>query len=289
VSQPDDLATMPRLRSVATLALVAIAGGLFVTTAFAASRAQQRWVPGVVDSIAAPPSGSDPLPGAERAAAGGAVELMASGVGVPSPQPTSAGIAAVTPLTPTTVRIVDPAWVAEFAARAHIPAPAIRAYATAVLDLQDEQPACRLGWTTLAAIGQMESGNGTWHGAQLREDGTTTVPIVGPALSGGPDHAAIPASALGTSLHGDPTWEHAVGPMQFLPSTWKRWAADGDRDGIANPNDLDDAALAAARYLCASGADLSTGPGWQRAVLSYNHSDSYVEAIRAIATAIAAT
>ncbi len=47
-----------------------------------------------------------------------------------------------------------------------------------------------------------------------------------------------------------PTYDRAVGPMQFLPGTWGRWGSDGDRDGVSDPQDVDDAALAAARYLC---------------------------------------
>ena len=73
-------------------------------------------------------------------------------------------------------------------------------------------------------------------------------------------------------LHGDPEWDHAVGPLQFLPSTWETWGRDGDGDGTADPQDLDDAAAAAAAYLCGAGQDLTTGPGWSAAVYAYNHS-----------------
>ena len=73
------------------------------------------------------------------------------------------------------------------------------AYAQASLLLSVEQPACRMGWTTLARLGRIESEHGTLGGNHLR----------------------------------------------------------------------------AARYLCASGADLTTGKGWQRAIHSYNHSDVY--------------
>ena len=76
--------------------------------------------------------------------------------------------------------------------------------------------------------------------------------------------------------------------MQFIPSTWEQWAADGDRDGRADPQDIDDAALAAARYLCASGADLSTGTGWSAAIYSYNHSVDYVRSVYDAAQAYAA-
>ncbi len=92
--------------------------------------------------------------------------------------------------------------------------------------------------------------------------------------------AAIPDAAGG--------WARALGPLQFIPSTWRQWAADGDGDGRADPQDLDDAALAAAHYLCASGGDLSTGAGWSAAIYSYNHSAAYVRSVYAAAQAYAA-
>ena len=167
-------------------------------------------------------------------------------------------------------------WVATTSAATGIPDVALRAYADATLALALEQPACHVGWTTLAAIGGIESGHGTHGGALLRPDGTSSVRILGPALDGRPGFAAIPATPESTGWHGDPVWDHAVGPLQFLPSTWERWAADGDDDGVADPNDIDDAALAAARYLCASGHDLTGADAWHAAVYSYNHSDQYV-------------
>ena len=164
---------------------------------------------------------------------------------------------------------------------------ALQAYADATLVTARNQPGCRLGWTTLAAIGTIESGNGTHGGAQLLADGRPSRPILGPALDGGNGTAAIRARAEDTAWHGDPEWSHAVGPMQFLPSTWTRWASDGDDDGVLDPNDLDDAALAAARYLCASGADLTEPAGWQAAVLSYNHDPAYVAQVLATANGYA--
>nr|WP_302477633.1 lytic transglycosylase domain-containing protein [Aeromicrobium stalagmiti] len=70
-----------------------------------------------------------------------------------------------------------------------------------------------------------------------------------------------------------------MGPMQFIPSTWERWESDGSDDGTADPHNIYDAAYAAGRYLCASGADLTTGAGWTQAVFSYNHSDAYVRSV----------
>ena len=146
---------------------------------------------------------------------------------------------------------------ARTAALAGIPAPAVRAYARAQLGA----PAgCELGWTTFAGIGWVESQHGTLDGRHLRGDGTPSMPLVGPALDGAGAVAAIPADADGRTLHGKPVWDHAVGPMQFLPSTWAACGSDGDADGSADPQDLDDAAASAAAYVCAWGASL-TGRG----------------------------
>jgi membrane-bound lytic murein transglycosylase B len=158
----------------------------------------------------------------------------------------------------------DPAWVTRTAAAAGIPAPALRAYARAQL----ARPAgCAIGWTTLAGIGWVESQHGTLGGRTLREDGKSSTPIVGPALG---------------------ELDHAYGPMQFIPSTWERWASDGDGDGLADIDDLDDAAMTAMRYLCGSGYDLATGAGWSQAVFAYNHSQAYVDQVYASAQAYAA-
>jgi membrane-bound lytic murein transglycosylase B len=169
----------------------------------------------------------------------------------------------------------DPAWVDRMAGATGIQARALTAYAQASLLLAAEQPACRVGWTTLAGLGRIESEHGTLGGNYLLADGRPALPIIGPALDGGSGFAAIPATTDSTVLDGDPRWAHAIGPMQFIPSTWQRWASDGDGDRRSSPHDIDDAAYAAARYLCASGADLTTGTGWQRAIHSYNQSDVY--------------
>jgi hypothetical protein len=201
----------------------------------------------------------------------------------PSPV-TQTSAPAPAPAAAPAVPVVDPAWVSDTATKAGIPGPAVRAYANAQLG----KPAgCEVGWTTLAGIGWIESQHGTLDGRTLGEDGHADAPILGPALDGAGGYAAIRATSGSSVWHGDPEWDHAVGPMQFIPSTWGQWGTDGDADGTADPNDLDDAAATAVAYLCADGHDLTSGAGWADAVFGYNHDDSYVASVHAAASAYA--
>ena len=190
--------------------------------------------------------------------------------------------------TPTGPVKADPAWADRVAAHTDIGQIAALAYGTASLRLAAVHPGCKLGWSTLAGIGSIESGHGTHDGATLEPDGRTSHPILGPALDGSGHTAAIPSDSETVTWHGDPNWDHAVGPMQFIPSTWKKWGADASGDGVADPNNIADAAYTAGLYLCASGADLMTASGWTRAVFSYNHSDDYVRSVLSQANAYVA-
>ena len=186
--------------------------------------------------------------------------------------------AKVLPPSPSGIH-ASAAWIASTSASTGISPIAVRAYGDASLRLAKDQPGCHVGWTTLAGIGGIESGHGTTGGVTLLADGTTSQPILGPALDGSAGMATIRSDAESTRWHGDPQWDHAVGPMQFIPSTWHTWGVDGNGDGIADPNNISDAAFATARYLCASGGDMRTGQGWSRAIFSYNHSDDYVRSV----------
>lgn len=163
-----------------------------------------------------------------------------------------------------------------------IPAIVLAAYRDAAANLARSQPNCHLPVALLAAIGKVESGHA--HGGRVDANGTAVPPILGPPLDGTGGVAAIPDTDNG-ALDGNTTWDRAVGPMQFLPSTWRRWASDGNQDGVTDPENIWDASLAAARYLCADGRDLSTEPGVQAAVLSYNHSAAYLTLVGAWLTA----
>jgi membrane-bound lytic murein transglycosylase B len=179
----------------------------------------------------------------------------------------------------TSTPTVSAAWVSQVASSAGIPEAAVRAYAGATLRANRDDPGCHLGWTTLAGIGWVESQHGTIGGRVLANDGRPDPPVFGPPLDGRRGLAAIRTRGG--------VWERAAGPLQFLPSTWQRWAADGDGDGVLDPQDLDDASLAAGRYLCSAGGDLETGEGWVAAVRAYNHADAYVRAVYEAASAYA--
>ena len=194
----------------------------------------------------------------------------------------SAGITSAVNIT----RSTDAQWLTHAAAQTGIPARALQAYVAAAGAANESAPTCGIGWNTVAAIGFIESGHGTHGGGTLTAAGEASRPIIGPSLNG--DGFAAIADTDGGALDGDASWDHAVGPMQFIPSTWQLSGRDGNGDGEADPFNIDDAALTAASYLCGHGRDLRTAGGWADAIYSYNQSDSYVEQVRNRATTYAA-
>ena len=159
-----------------------------------------------------------------------------------------------------------------------VPSAALAAYRHAAATMAKADPACQISWTLLAAIGRVESNHGRFGGAQLGADGVSRPAIRGPQLDGAGAFAAIPDSDNGV-MDGDKVWDRAVGQMQFLPGTWRSIARDGDGNGTKDPNDIDDAALGAAVYLCGAGGSLANPTGMARAAFRYNHSDYYVQLV----------
>lgn len=186
-------------------------------------------------------------------------------------------------LPPSTDGRPDAGWVSSTSEATGIGTRALSAYARAANRIDGEDPDCRLAWNTLAGIADAESNHGAFGGATIGDDGVARPFIIGVPLDGSAGLKAIRDTDRG-EFDGDTTWDRAVGPFQFIPTTWQRWASDGDGDGATNPHDIEDAALAAGRYLCDSGGDLGGSRGWSDAVLTYNQSVSYATKVADTAT-----
>ncbi|GGW84802.1 lytic transglycosylase domain-containing protein [Streptomyces lomondensis] len=158
---------------------------------------------------------------------------------------------------------------------AGIPATVLDAYKKAESALRETKPGCNLPWQLLAAIGRVESGQA--RGGRVNADGTTLSPILGPQLDG--NGFALIRDTDNGAYDGNSTYDQAVGPMQFIPSTWAWAGRDGNGDGKKDPNNIYDAALAAGHYLCRNNWDLSDQGDLDRAILSYNNSREYLNLV----------
>ncbi|CAL9565132.1 lytic murein transglycosylase [Streptomyces sp. enrichment culture] len=158
---------------------------------------------------------------------------------------------------------------------AGIPATVLDAYKKAEAALREKKPGCNLPWQLLAAIGKVESGQA--RGGKVTADGTTLSPILGPQLDG--NGFALIRDTDNGAYDGNSAYDQAVGPMQFIPSTWAWAGRDGNGDGVEDPNNVYDAALAAGHYLCRFGWDLSDSKDLNRAILSYNQSTDYLNTV----------
>lgn len=167
-----------------------------------------------------------------------------------------------------------------------IPASALSAYRRAENLLGRADESCKLPWNLVAAIGRVESNHGRTGGNALNADGVAKPGIYGLLLDGRDGRAKITDTDNG-KIDKDPVLDRAVGPMQFIPGTWKTVGVDADNDGAKNPQDIDDAATSAGIYLCAGEGDLSKAADAATAVKRYNHSDSYVDLVLKISAAYA--
>ena len=163
-----------------------------------------------------------------------------------------------------------------------IPSMALTAYRNAERMMATSDPGCGISWNLLAGIGRIESGHANGGATDAR--GTAVRPIYGPTLDGTlPGNEVIVQS----SAAGRVSYARAMGPMQFLPGTWARYASDGDGDGMADPQNLYDATLAAARYLCSGGLNLRDQSQVLSSILRYNNSMPYAQNVLGWAAAYA--
>lgn len=159
-----------------------------------------------------------------------------------------------------------------------IPTAALAAYQRAEQVINDADKSCHIDWALIAAIGRVESDHGRYGGNTLDTKGVSHPGIYGIALNGTNNTQAI-SDTDGGLYDNDKVWDRAVGAMQFIPQTWSRVGVDADGDGKRNPQDIDDAALASAVYLCSGTDDLGSEAGRRASVFRYNHSNDYVDLV----------
>jgi membrane-bound lytic murein transglycosylase B len=174
--------------------------------------------------------------------------------------------------------LVDAEWLASTAAATDIPERSLAAYAGAALAKSATMPECGLSWNTIAGIGATESDHGRHGGSAVGADGTVTPPIYGVPLAGGEGVEHIPDSD-GGALDGDAEFDRAVGPFQLIPQTWRNWHTDGNGDGVEDPHNIDDAAMATANYLCRVSIHIDTEAGWIAAVSGFNSPQAYRDSV----------
>jgi membrane-bound lytic murein transglycosylase B len=181
-----------------------------------------------------------------------------------------------------TPSVPPPAIVVSSPGSMRIPAVPLAAYRNAEQKMAVAAPGCGLSWNLLAGIGRIESMHANGGATDAR--GTAINPIYGPTLDGTLSGNEV---IVQTIQAGRPVYARAMGPMQFLPGTWSRYATDGDGDGKADPQNVYDAALAAARYLCSGGLNLRNQSQVLTAILRYNNSMAYAQNVLGWAAAYA--
>lgn len=161
-----------------------------------------------------------------------------------------------------------------------VPRLFLDAYRKAAATMEQRAPGCRVSANAIAGVGKIESNHGRIRSGVLALNGDVLPRIVGIQLDGTRSTSLI-SDTDGGQLDGDAVFDRAVGPMQFIPSTWARFGQDGNGDGKSDPNNAYDATLGAATYLCRAvpAGGLDTEGGLRSALLSYNHSSAYVDRV----------
>ncbi|MEV4636089.1 murein transglycosylase [Actinoplanes sp. NPDC049548] len=252
----------------------------------AAGTAGAYLVPEALKSVPAP--SATPAFGVEAGVPSAPVPSLS---GVPGAPGLSSAPAVVGGGLPTTAPVGIPGarpadalsgWAQQTGTRVGIPVVAVQAYGYAELVVGRTAPTCHLSWTTIAAIAKVESAHGSANGAVLGVDGSVSPPIFGLPLDGKGGRQLIRDTDQGL-LDKDPQFDRAIGPLQFIPQTWNEIsvgnAVDADNNGVSDPNDIDDASLATAVYLCKGGRDLSRADVWWDAILSYNAVRPYAQKV----------
>jgi len=177
---------------------------------------------------------------------------------------------------PGYVGMVDRSWAIAVAEATGIPVRAVAAYAGAMFRSREVYPDCGIGWNTLAGIGLAESDHGRHDGSSIGDDYRVSPDIYGIQLTSIPD-------TDGGLVDGDTEFDRAVGPMQLIPQSWASWPSDGNGDGNPDPQNIADAAIASANYLCRASGGMTDEAGWQAAIAAYNTNEAYIRDVAAAA------
>lgn len=161
-----------------------------------------------------------------------------------------------------------------------IPTVAYEAYRTASDAAPTVAEGCSVDWTVLAGISQVEARHGRMdEDHRLAANGDVLPEIRGAALDGTQGTEPVPDTD-GGEFDGDPSWDRAMGPLQFIPTTWAQLGRDGNGDGVADPDNLYDAALTAAAHLCLRApGDYADRSALREALVGYNASGRYAEEV----------
>ncbi|GAB2915995.1 hypothetical protein GCM10027047_12250 [Rhodococcus aerolatus] len=235
---------------------------------------------------AAPPQRVLPVPTAR----GGEVMAAVAAAAPATPASLPAAPAAVPVLAPHPTAapgaVVPPGALLELpSGPLGIPGAVLVAYRKVADELAASTTGCHMTWNLLAGIGRIESGHAS--GGRVDAAGTTLGPILGPVLDGANPGDGVVRDTDGGRLDGNTSYDRAVGPMQFIPGTWAVYGADGNGDGVVDPNNVYDASLGAGRYLCSGGLDVADPAQARTAVYRYNNSDAYVSNVLAWSAAYA--
>lgn len=182
----------------------------------------------------------------------------------PAPEPIAAPAPAPEPVLPDSLA----------AGPLGVPGINVAAYRGGEALLARTTPGCNMNWALLAGVGRVESTHA--NDGQAGADGTLFEPILGPVLDGSLAGNNVIVDTDGGALDGNASYDRAVGPMQFLPETWKHYATDGNGDGRADPQNLFDSAATTGAYLCDGGLNMQDPVQATRAILRYNNSAAYV-------------
>ena len=113
---------------------------------------------------------------------------------------------------------------------------------------------CSVDSHLVAAVARAASNHGDIDGHSFDDEANIVPPLFGQSGDGSLANLAVLPDTDGGVIDGDSQWDRPVGPFQLLPSSWLRYGFDANNDGVADPQNLWDAAGSAANFLCAMGA-----------------------------------